>query len=101
MPPALEQFMIVVTGMVGDLTELIANAFVTFGQHVQASSSPLSPTYSMDLLATGLFSSTVDDYGLIYFVNEKIMWLLAEINAVPVWDGFKAFLMALADAGLI
>lgn len=90
-----------VTANIGELVERIAEAVQGYGQYMIDEATDVM---SMNALAQGIYSSTENDYGVIYFWNEKFVWWLVQLNdqvLFPTWDGFKNFLLALADAGLI
>ena len=97
MPAPLSGLVGFMVGSIGDLTNLIANAVATYGQHLIGQATQVGTGQTMDILARGIY----DREGVIYFWNEKIIWFLAQINNVADWGGFGAFLTALADAGLI
>ena len=87
-----------VTANIGELVDRIATAIAGYGGYMITESQDVT---SMNSLATAWFSADSNDYGVIYFWNEKFVWWLAQLNAVADWAGFEEFLTALANAGLI
>jgi hypothetical protein len=98
---ALGLFMASVTANIGELVDRIATAIAGYGQYMISESTDVT---SMNSLATAWFSADSNDYGVIYFWNEKFVWWLVQLNDTvlfPTWTGFEGFLTALSNAGLI
>jgi len=87
-----------VTSHIGQIVERISVAMQGYGQYMIDEGAD---SISMNMLAYGIYNHEEGNEGLIYFWNEKILWLLAEINTVLDWSGFSAFLAALAENNLI
>ena len=95
---ALGMFLGNLTGQIGDLTRLIADAIATYGNHLIIASDDVT---EMNELAIGLYSTDPNNIGLIYWWNDKIIYFLEWIKSNPDWTNFSAFLKALADNGLV
>ena len=90
----LAQLMGSITGLVGDLTNLIASAVATFGTHlIDNADEPAA----MGALANGIFGvtgSTGGD-GLIYWMKNDFIYLVNNLGDPAMVDRFVNFLAAL------
>ena len=95
-----------VTQNIGRLIELIAGVVSQYGNEMVTSSFVEGNTDApgtMDFLAYAYFATDLEEGGpgLIYWINDKLIYWIEYIKTNADWSNFSAFLTALADAGLI
>lgn len=109
---ALGAFMSNITAQIGDLTALISYAIATYGNHLIASSKISGDNNTpgtMNFVANAWFADGSDETGkgLIYWINDKLVYLLRELNnateglAPASWEGLEDLLIALTNAGIL
>jgi len=72
-----------ITGLVGDLVNLIAGSIATFGTHVTIASG------NADLMAnltSGIFGT---QNGLIYWINDKVFYVLEKLPYTEIGAGLN------------
>ena len=97
---ALGAFMANITDTVGQLVEGIADAVSDWGTYLIGQAQDPE---AMNVAAFGYFATGEEEGGpgLLYWINDKLMYWIEWIKANPDWANFQAFLEALAEAGLI
>ena len=78
-----------ITGLVGKLVGYLADAVSTFGGDVVTAAGNSD---QMQALTTGIFG---DQNGLIYWINEKVFFVLRELPYSEIGLGLKAILTAM------
>ena len=97
---ALGAFMANITDTVGQLVEGIAGAVEGWGTYLIGQAGDAT---AMNVAAYGYFALPGDPGGpgLLYWINDKLMYWIEYIKTNPDWANFQAFLEALAEVGLI
>ncbi len=96
--PALEtlqvQYLVkFITNLLGDLVSLISGALVNFGA---ALSGYAADDVMMQELTTGIFGR---NGGLIYWINEKVFYLIEELPWADLGDGLGDLIYGILNGG--
>ena len=75
-----------IVGLIGDLTGLLSGAVTTFGTHLTTSSGNMT---TMAALTTGIFGT---ENGLIYWINDKVFYLLTHLPYAAIGTGLREIL---------
>ena len=83
-----------VVGWTGDLTNLIATAVATFGQHLVNSAGEADQMY---VLSQGIFGVSADgsDQGLIYWIKDDFIYLVNNLGTPEMAERLANFIGAL------
>ena len=76
-----------IVGLVGHLTDLLSGAVQTFGVDMVTQSGNVQ---TMAALTTGIFGT---NNGLIYWINDKVFYLLEHLPYQAIGDGIRAILI--------
>jgi hypothetical protein len=73
--------------LIGDLTTLLSGAITSFGGHLTVQAGNMQ---TMAALTTGIFGT---NNGLIYWINDKVFYLLENLPYAAIGDGLRAILV--------